>query len=105
MLSNNQKCLKIGDFGTARDELIMMTRGIGTPLYMAPEVFGTSSYTSKCDVYSFGITLCEMYTRRRPYEGRWDDAMLMVKIRNGLRPTMHDDDVMVSEQMRSIIKR
>lgn len=79
-----------------------MTKGIGTPIYMAPEVFGTSNYTSKCDVYSFGITLCEMYTRRRPYEEMWDDAMLMVKIRRGLRPAIGND---VPERIKSTVKR
>ena len=50
----NKKAIKIGDFGLARfiDEKI--TREVGTPSYMAPEVFYSESYGPKCDVWSTG---------------------------------------------------
>lgn len=53
---------KIADFGFARftenlEEKQFMTEGIGTPLYMAPEVFEKSKYSSKCDIWSLGKKL------------------------------------------------
>ena len=80
----------------------MSKHRIGTLKYMAPEVIFDQSYTSKCDVYSLGITLYEMYTRRRPYEGMNKEGM-MEKIRNGSRPVMGGGEV--DEYIRSIIKR
>ena len=82
----------------------MTNQRIGTLIYMAPEVIFEQSYTSKCDVYSLGITLCEMYTRRRPYEGMKKEGTLMGKIhKDGLRPVIDDGEV--DEYIRSIIKR
>ena len=35
---------------------------------MAPEVFETTTYTEKCDVFSWGIILWEILTRRLPFD-------------------------------------
>ncbi len=68
LLKNNLQTLKIADFGSVRKMVPKnMTKKIGTYLYMAPEVFNNSTYTTACDVYSFAITLSEIFTRRKPY--------------------------------------
>lgn len=55
---------RIGDFGfskdTTEDELI--TKNVGTPFWMAPEMSMSNCYTSKVDVYSYGIILWETST-------------------------------------------
>ena len=63
---------KIADFGTSRSitqaqEAFNHTAALGTPIYMAPEILEHKPYSAKIDVYSFGIMLWVLYTRREPY--------------------------------------
>ena len=38
---------------------ITFTKGIGTPIYMSPEVLNKEHYKSPSDIYSFSITIYE----------------------------------------------
>jgi serine/threonine protein kinase len=44
---------------------------LGTPEWMAPEVMNDQSYNHKVDVYSFGIVLCELFSRIKPYSDQF----------------------------------
>jgi serine/threonine-protein kinase ULK/ATG1 len=66
---------KIADFGFARftddiNEKAFMTEGIGTPLYMAPEIYNKSSYNAKCDIWSLGILFYELLYGKTPWMGK-----------------------------------
>jgi serine/threonine protein kinase len=59
LFMTDTKDVKIGDFGISaakkiRGELNTLT--IGTPKYMAPEMFKNTGYDSKIDVYALGCT-------------------------------------------------
>lgn len=41
----------------------------GTPAWIAPEVLQGSSLSVQADIYSFGIIMWEIATRRLPFEG------------------------------------
>jgi len=64
------KAWNIKDFGLARafDEQPGTMTACGTPTHAAPEVIKHLHYTTKADVYSFGICLWEMCARQEPYE-------------------------------------
>ncbi|OIT32545.1 PREDICTED: serine/threonine-protein kinase HT1-like [Nicotiana attenuata] len=70
LLLDNEGRVKIIDFGVSRVEAscpIDMTGQNGTMGYMAPEVLACLPYDHKCDVYSFGICLWEIYSCSMPY--------------------------------------
>lgn len=67
----DENCLpKICDFGLSRyidNPDSFLTVDIGTPHWMAPELFTSHDYTNKVDVYSYGIILWELLTGTYPF--------------------------------------
>ncbi|XP_059686537.1 mitogen-activated protein kinase kinase kinase 7 isoform X6 [Gavia stellata] len=81
--------LKICDFGTACDIQTHMTNNKGSAAWMAPEVFEGSNYSEKCDVFSWGIILWEVITRRKPFDEIGGPAFrIMWAVHNGTRPPL-----------------
>lgn len=81
--------LKICDFGTACDIQTHMTNNKGSAAWMAPEVFEGNMYSEKCDVFSFGIILWEVITRRKPFDEIGGPAFrIMWAVHNGTRPPL-----------------
>ncbi|KAF3455645.1 hypothetical protein FNV43_RR00284 [Rhamnella rubrinervis] len=89
MLLDNHRTLKIADFGVARVEAQNprdMTGETGTLGYMAPEVLDGKPYNRRCDVYSFGICLWEMYCCDMPYPDLSFADISSAVVRQNLRP-------------------
>jgi len=63
--------LKITDFTFARyiQPNDLATTLVGTPLYMAPEIFQDRQYTDKGDLWSVGVIMYQMLTGKVPYNG------------------------------------
>ena len=72
--------LKIGDYGLSRrmsgSERGEITRGVGTPHYMAPEI-KNGNYGRSIDVYACGVILFEMLTGHPPFDGETPAEVLM----------------------------
>jgi serine/threonine protein kinase len=105
--------LKVADFGFARikEENATMTR-CGTPCWTgthhvprtthahntanarvrltAPEVIRGEKYSETADVYSFGIIMWEVLTRKQPYGGR-NFMGVSLDVLEGRRPQIPDD--------------
>ncbi|KAI1111773.1 kinase-like domain-containing protein [Nemania sp. NC0429] len=64
-----QWLVKVADFGIAKhtDGTAAATHGIGTPGYMAPELFGSTSYTAAVDVWALGAVAFCMRTGFPPF--------------------------------------
>ncbi|RHY29571.1 hypothetical protein DYB25_013425 [Aphanomyces astaci] len=56
-------CVKIGDFGLATDSRLLESSlaGVGTPLYSSPEQTRGDVCSTKSDVFSLGLVLCELF--------------------------------------------
>ncbi|GAY38888.1 hypothetical protein CUMW_040160 [Citrus unshiu] len=63
-----------------------MTGETGTLGYMAPEVLNGNPYNRKCDVYSFGICLWEIYCCDMPYPDLSFSEVTSAVVRQNLRP-------------------
>ncbi|KAK8890003.1 hypothetical protein M9Y10_034762 [Tritrichomonas musculus] len=63
--------IKIGDLGisTVLHQTQLAKTQIGTPMYIAPEVWRKKPYDQKCDMWSLGVLLYEMMTFRFPFDG------------------------------------
>jgi serine/threonine-protein kinase len=77
MKYDEERCLKIFDFGLARDAAKGATTmgEIGTPGYMAPELFkstpdGITTFTQAVDTFAFGATALAIVLGRLPLELR-----------------------------------
>ncbi|CAM0881859.1 unnamed protein product [Alopecurus aequalis] len=89
MLLDKTRTVKIADFGVARVEASNpsdMTGETGTLGYMAPEVLNGHPYNRKCDVYSFGICLWEIYCCDMPYPDLSFSEVTSAVVRQNLRP-------------------
>ncbi|PIN01671.1 Serine/threonine protein kinase [Handroanthus impetiginosus] len=69
----------VGDFGIAKllgeGELMAHTRTLATIGYMAPEYGAHGMVSTSCDIYSFGIMLLEICTRKKPTDERFGDEI------------------------------
>ncbi|KAK7283439.1 hypothetical protein RIF29_12955 [Crotalaria pallida] len=88
LLMDEKGVVKIADFGVARvhDQSGIMTAETGTYRWMAPEVIGHKPYDHKADVFSFGIVLWELLTRKLPYEHLSPLQAAVGVVQKGLRP-------------------
>ncbi|KAI9918724.1 hypothetical protein PsorP6_011898 [Peronosclerospora sorghi] len=69
VLLNENLEAKLTDFGTSRERVNeYMTGGVGTCLWMAPEVMLGNRYDDKADMFSFGVVLSELDRHACPYK-------------------------------------
>ncbi|OHT08056.1 STE family protein kinase [Tritrichomonas foetus] len=88
--------VKIGDFGLSKaiptGEAVSC---LGTPAYTAPEVY-SGKYTTKADIWSFGLCVLEMVTAETPYAECGNVGVIYMKVSKGGLPaslTKVDDPV------------
>jgi serine/threonine protein kinase len=73
---------------------------VGTIYWSAPEVLAGKEANEKCDCYSFGIVIWELFHRDIPYKGRDPMSVAMEVIRGG-RPAI---DGSMPPQMEALMK-
>jgi predicted outer membrane repeat protein len=83
VLVNDDWHCKIADFGEARAIGPQLTSIVGTCFWAAPEMLSSEGeYTFAVDVYSFGIILWEIASRKYPYETNTDFPKRLIDIVN-----------------------
>jgi len=74
----------LSDYGVS-NQLSSMTKKYkthaGTQIIMAPEILSFKKYDNKCDLWSLGVIIYQLYTKKPPYSGRAENEILQ-KINN-----------------------
>jgi len=73
ILMNRKGECKLADFGVSKafeNTVNAAKTVIGTPYWMAPEVFTEGKYNTKADIWSLGITAIEMAVGRPPHSDK-----------------------------------
>jgi len=79
--------VKVSDFGLTKSKMHTYTMTqCGTPQWMAPEVLRNEQYNETADIYSYGVILWELYTRKDPYAGMNPMQVGMKVLLEGMRP-------------------
>lgn len=71
ILLDKMNVARICDFGLSRtiEAHEKLTKSVGTPQWMAPELVKNQDYNEKVDVYAYGVILWEILTEMIPFDG------------------------------------
>lgn len=95
-LSEDLETIKLGDLNVAKiAKNDLASTQIGTPYYLAPEIWQNKLYDYRCDIFSLGCVMYEMGCLRVPFEAS-SIQDLFKKITNGVIeriPPRYSDDL------------
>ncbi|HEV7501713.1 MAG TPA: response regulator [Vicinamibacteria bacterium] len=115
--AGGQEVPKVLDFGIAKiagaaalqQRVTLEGWIVGTPVYMAPERFGSEEITGEADVYSAGIMLYQMLTGRLPFDADSDPMSVAMKHKHDepprLRALRPDAPAAVEEAILSALRK
>lgn len=75
----------LGDMGLAKKTTELTFSPLGTPEYMAPEIY-TEKYDEKIDIYSFGLCISELFTGEIPYNEFSNFTKIWKAVTNNIKP-------------------
>ncbi|ELP89205.1 tyrosine protein kinase receptor Tie-1, putative, partial [Entamoeba invadens IP1] len=87
-MENNEIRGYVCDFGESVSVKDIDSGFVECPFWLPPEVISNRKWSTKSDVYAFGVILWEMSTRKRPYDGKFA-AEVQKEIISGKRLSMN----------------
>jgi eukaryotic-like serine/threonine-protein kinase len=100
--------VKLMDFGIAKstDDMQLTRPGttMGSVYYMSPEQVRGGTVDARSDLYSFGVTLYEMLTGRKPFQADTSYSILNAHMNEAPTPPA-ELDPSISQQLNAIVLR
>jgi serine/threonine protein kinase len=92
LLESGSRKVKIADFGLAKNSRNTVTRGVGTPVYMPPEMFQDDEDPEKTnmlavDVYAVAVILWQLWFKITPFAGKSVHKIIALAMK-GKRPPL-----------------
>lgn len=87
LLTEDKSSVKLANFGFSKSALFDLTSPCGSMVYAAPEIHRGQAYDASVDVWSLGICMFMMLTKRSPWAG-CSDTVMRAKITSGLVPVL-----------------
>ena len=100
----------LSDFGSS-DQLYnnkeFFEEYIGTQLIMAPEILDAQKYNNKCDLWSLGVIIYQLYTKKYPYEGNVNKAILNQIEEKGISVlnAIEDNDMLLKDLLSKLLQK
>ncbi|RIA94202.1 hypothetical protein C1645_873593 [Glomus cerebriforme] len=90
MIDNFNNCVTISDMGLCGEvDNVDKTKIYGVMPYVAPEVLRGNPYTQAADIYSFGMIMYFVATKKQPFANCAHDELLALDICDGIRPEIN----------------
>ena len=96
--------IRLTDFGLSRNEIhssVHIFSKVGTEIYAAPEI-ETGEYNNKCDLWSLGVILYELYTNKYIFYSNNKKEEIINKYEG--RIVKETDNKMINELIRKLIQ-
>lgn len=97
----------IGDFGFAKSGVEVTSTKLGTPFNMSPEILfsnGTSSYTSKTDLWSIGVVYYQMLTGELPFKASSMDELKKAVLQRSGNNVYFPPNIRISDDSKNLIR-
>ena len=74
---------------------------------MAPEILDDQKYNNKCDLWSLGVIIYQLYTKKFPYEGNVNKAILNQIKKKGLSvlDVIEDNDYLLKDLLSKLLQK
>ncbi|KAH3743921.1 leucinerich repeat kinase [Pelomyxa schiedti] len=79
---------KVADFGLTGLQNTVASEVVDNPVWLAPEVMRKGPFTTKSDVYSYGVILYEMIAREKYFGKLSFNIIIEEKVLSGIRPVL-----------------